>query len=477
MLLTNRPAANIRLRLTFLPKFMRRTIWLPCLALLTIAATVALPVADASARQQNILFLLADDLRWNALGCLGDQIAQTPHLNSLAQQGVLFRNHFVTTSICAVSRASIFSGQYERRHGIDDFAKSFSRAAWSNTYPARLRAAGYRTGFIGKFGVGDQMPRNAFDFWRGFPGQGAYFKKGETNHLTHLMGEDALVFLRGARSGQPFCLSVSFKAPHCQDGATRQFPPDFRDESLYADDLVPVPRTATEALFGRLPPFAQDSELRRRWERRFATPEMFQRTMKDYYRLISGIDREVGRMLAALRELGLAENTLVVFTSDNGFFFGERGLAGKWLMYEESLRVPLIVFDPSLAAGQRGRKVEVMTLNIDLAPTLLDAAGVTIPPEMQGRSLRPLVAGGSAPWREEFFYEHHTVAKIIPPMEGVRTKRWAYLRYIAPNPVVEELYDLSVDPLEENNLAQDAAYATRLADLRARWWQYRRELR
>lgn len=456
---------------------MRRTIAIFGLAVLSLLTADTNQASETPTRPLNILFLLADDLRWNALGCLGDPVVQTPNLDRLARDGVRFQNHFVTTSICAVSRASIFSGQYERRHGIDDFAKSFSAAAWSNTYPARLRAAGYRTGFIGKFGVGEQMPVRAFDFWRGFPGQGSYFKKNDTNHLTHLMGEDALEFLRGIKDGQLFCLSVSFKAPHCQDGATRQFPPDLRDETLYADAMVPVPRTATDELFAKLPSFAQDSEARRRWERRFATPEMFQRTLRDYYRLISGIDREVGRMLEVLRERGLAENTLIVFTSDNGFFFGERGLAGKWFMYEESLRVPLIVFDPTLPAAQRGRTVDAMTLNIDLAPTLLDYAGETIPPVMQGRSLRPLIAGREVPWRDEFFYEHHTVARIIPPTEGVRMERWAYLRYVTPNPVVEELYDLAVDPLEEHNLAQDSAYTARLAELRAKWEQYRHDLR
>src|SRR5262249_47807692 len=148
-----------------------------------------------------------------------NQVVRTPHLDALAAHGVVFRNHFVTTSICCVSRASIFSGQYLRRHGVNDFSTDFTPAAFARTYPALLRAAGYRTGFIGKYGVGVTMPVKEFDYWRGFPGQGRYFEKDEKEHLTHRMGEQALEFLQGGDGTRPFCLSISFKAPHCQDGA------------------------------------------------------------------------------------------------------------------------------------------------------------------------------------------------------------------------------------------------------------------
>jgi arylsulfatase A-like enzyme len=427
-------------------------------------------------RRPNIIFFLADDLRWNTLGCTGDPVVQTPNVDALAARGTLFRNHFVTTSICCVSRASIFSGQYAHRHHVNDFTTDFTRDAFAQTYPALLRAAGYRTGFIGKYGVGVTMPAKEFDYWRGFPGQGRYFESGETEHLTRRMGDQALEFLRGCGGSKPFCLSVSFKAPHCQDGAAREFPPDPRDEKLYADATFPVPRTATEEAFRKLPEFVRQSEGRTRWKRRFATPEMFQQTVRDYARLITGLDREVGRILAALREAKLADNTLVVFTSDNGFFFGEHGLAGKWLMYEESIRVPLVICDPRLPEKERGRKVEAVTLNVDLAPTLLDAAGVAVPAGMQGRSLRPLLTGGGREWRADWFYEHQTLPKIIPPSEGVRTERWAYLRWTGVDPAVEELYDLREDPLEEHNLAADPGNRDTLERLRARWAELRKVL-
>jgi arylsulfatase A-like enzyme len=431
--------------------------------------------ADSGRARPNIIFLLADDLRWDALGCTGNQLAQTPHIDSLAGGGTVFRNHFVTTSICCVSRASLLSGQYARRHGINSFSTPFSARALAQTYPLLLRAAGYRTGFIGKFGVSERTPDSAFDYWRGFPGQGDYFAKGDPVHLTRKMGDQALEFL-ATTDARPFCLSVSYKAPHAQDNARREFPPDPRDEALFANVRFPVPPTAQEKYYFALPEFVQKSEGRVRWQRRFANADMYQQTVRDYHRLVAGIDREVGRLLADLRERGLADKTVVVFSSDNGFFLGERGLAGKWLMYEPSIRVPLIVFDPGAPAAKPGRTVDAMTLNIDVAPTLLDYAGLPLPPAMQGRSLRPLVRGQNARWRKDWLYEHHTLPAIIPPSEGVRTERWKYLRWVGVTPAVEEVYDLKADPLETTNLAAAPECRETLHDLRRRWSELRKEL-
>ncbi|MBI3822206.1 MAG: sulfatase [Planctomycetes bacterium] len=449
--------------------------------LLLIVAIAIFPApCDASQptkKRPNIVFLLADDLRWNVLGCTGDKLARTPHLDALAKRGVVFRHHFVTTSICAVSRASIFSGQYARRHKINDFATDFTPDAWARTYPMVLKMAGYRIGFIGKFGVGNKLPAASFDYWKGFPGQGAYFGKGETVHLTRRMGDQALEFLEACKKDQPFCLSLSFKAPHAMDAAKREYPPDPRDEELFKDVTFPVPKTADPKYFLALPDFVQKSEGRTRWERRFKTPEMTQAVLRDYYRLVTGIDREVGRILAELERLGFVDDTIVIFTSDNGYFFGEHGLADKWFLYEESIRVPLIVFDPSLPQQRRNRTVEAMTLNIDLAPTMLDYAGVAMPKSMQGQSVRPWIRGESPKWRDDWFYEHHTAIKIIPPSEGVRTTRWTYLRWLkdANNPV-EELYDLQADALQERNLASVPEHQKTLRELRARWETLRKDL-
>ena len=455
-----------------------RFILLAWLAVLTACSA-------APALRPNIVFLLADDLRRDALGCWGNAIVQTPNLDRLAARGVRFDNHFVTTSICNVSRASILGGQYLRRHGIVDFATPFTRAQWRETYPALLRQAGYRTGFIGKFGVGSNAAVKAmsekFDFWRGLPDQGGLFFDPDDptrTHKTARFGGQALEFIRGGDATRPFCLSVSFTAPHARDQQPREFAPDPRDESLYAGVTIPRPPKSGGEWFQNLPLFVQTSEGRPRWERRFATDEMFQKTTRDYYRLVTGLDREAGRILTSLHALGLAGNTVVIVTSDNGFFLGERGLADKWLMYEESLRVPLIICDPSRPVPRRGRSVEAMTLNVDLAPTLLEFAGLRPPGRMQGRSLVPLLNGRSPRgWRTEFFYEHHTLPKIIPPSEGVRTERWKYLRWVTAAPVVEELYDLSADPGEERNLVADSRHSRQLETLRKRWEKMRTDLK
>jgi arylsulfatase A-like enzyme len=271
---------------------------------------------------------------------------------------------------------------------------------------------------------------------------------------------------------------LSFNAPHARDGKPREFQPDLRDESRYTTDQIPVPPTAAEAFFNKLQPFVQRSEGRTRWKLRFATPEMFQRTMRDYYRLITGIDREVGRITDELKRLHLADNTIVVFTSDNGWFAGDHGLADKWLMYEESIRLPLIIFDPQLPPAQRGRQIDSLILNIDFAPTFLDWAGLPAPVQTQGRSLDPLLrAALPADWRTEFFYEHHNRPDIIPPSEGVRTEAWSYIRWLRPNPEIEELYDLRHDALQITNLATNAAAQAQLEKLRRRHEAFLRELR
>lgn len=437
--------------------------------------------ADRDIRQPNrpnILLLLSDDQRWDALGCLGNSVIQTPNLDRLAANGVLFRNNFCATSICSASRASIFTGQYECRHRIDDFAKPLPPAVWSNSYPAVLRRHGYVVGFIGKFGVGETMPVSEFDYWAGFPGQGSYFEPGRTEHLTALMERQAIEFLRARDGSQPFCLAISFKAPHAQDGAPRLFPPDPRDEHLYADVMVPPPITAAETYFTRLPKFIQNSENRTRWQSRFSTPGLFQQSVRDYYRLITGLDRTIGNIIAELHTRGFDRHTVILFTSDNGLFLGDHGLADKWLMYEESIRTPLIISDPRLAARRHGSVVNEMTLNVDLAPTILDLVGLRVPNVMQGRSLRPLVEGARVAWRQDWFYEHHfDNGGTIPPSEGVRTTDWKYIRYVATAPPYEELFHLTEDPFETNNLATNARFARTLRELRDRWAAYKEELK
>lgn len=426
----------------------------------------------------NIIFILADDFRWDLLGCRGNKIVKTPHLDALAAEGVVFENAFTTTSICSVSRASYLTGQWMRRHGIDDFQKGLSPEQWQETYPAMLRKAGYRTGFVGKVGVGKAEQTDAakaqFDSWHGLKGQGARDfidpQDPTRTHETARLGGMALDFVNTAPQGQPYCLSVSFTAVHARDQRPREFQPDVRDEELYADLTIPSPATANDAAFRKLPPFVQTSEGRTRWGWRFDTPEKTQKNLRDYYRLVTGLDREVGRLREAVALRGGSGRTIFIFCGDNGFSLGDRGLADKWFMYEESLRVPVLICDPRQPASTHGRRVPAMVLNVDLAPTVLELAGIQPPARMQGRTLTPWLKGETpADWRKEFLYEHHTLPKIIPPSEGVRTDDWKYIRWINREPIVEELFHLSADPSEQANLIADPAAATMLDTLRARW--------
>lgn len=415
--------------------------------------------------------LVTDDHRADALRCAGNRIIRTPNMDALAAGGVRFSNAFVTTSICASSRASIFSGQWTSRHGIRGFNTHFSPEALGRTYPMVLREAGYRIGFIGKYGVGPakDLPIDEYDYWRGFPGQGKYEhtdEKGQYKHLTQIMGEQAVEFLRGSSNDRPFCLSVSFKAPHVQDGDPRQFIYDRAYSAMYKDVTIPTPETAEAKYFDALPGFLKTSEARRRWEMRFATPEKFQESVKSYYRLITGVDVVIGRMRGELEKLGMADNTVIMLIGDNGFYLGEYGLAGKWFPHELSIRVPLIVYDPRTKERLRGRVLDEMALNTDIAPTILDLAGLSAPAQMQGRSLLPLVRGKKSEWRKEFFYEHPFEHKTIARTVALRTGRYKYARYIDYD--YEELFDLESDPAETKNLAKEPSFAKRLAKLRER---------
>ena len=432
-----------------------------------------------AAARPNILFLLVDDLRHDTFGFAGHSICRTPHLDRLAAESHTFKNAFVTTAICMVSRASIFTGQYEARHGIHDFRTEFTKDAWGNSYPDLLKQSGYYTGFVGKYGVGNKMTeaRKTFDFWRGFAGQGRFFdpKRPDNQHLTALQGDQSIEFLQTAPKDKPWCLSVSFKAVHCQDGAKRQFPPDKRDENMFSGITIPPAALSEPAIFQSLHEPLKTSESRRRWEIRFSS-QLYQETVKDYYRLLFGVDREVGRMRETLRKQGMAENTVIIFTSDHGFYLGERGLAGKWFAHEESIRIPLVIHDPRNKGKQKGNPEE-LALNIDLAPTILSYADIRPPEGMQGRSLLPLLAGSSKEWRRDFFYEHHFIPNRIPESEAVRGQRWKYIHWLAPKPGIEELYDLQSDPMERQNLAGVASHRTKLAEMRKRWKELRKAAR
>ena len=429
-------------------------------------------------RPPNILLILTDDQRWDAAGFMGNAIVRTPGMDRLARGGAVFTNNFVTTSICMTSRASILTGLYARAHRRNLFTDELTDPLFRNSFPGLLRAAGYRTGYTGKWGVGSENQESRYDYFRAYKGQGQLMVKsgGDTIGSPRLQTQQAAEFLRGCKPSQPFCLQVAYNAPHAEDNAPWQYLYEETYRKLYQDAKIPVPETADPKYWSRFPQSVQRSELRRRWAIRFATPELFQETIKMYYRLISAIDDSITTILGELERAGLDGNTVVLFTSDNGYYFGEYGFADKWLMHEASIRTPMVVYDPRQRPAA-GRRVPAMSLNIDVAPTILDYAGIPAPPSMQGRSLAPLVRGETPAWRQEWFYEHwYRHQGWIPATEGIRTANWKYTRYIDTDPLFEELFDLEHDPRETANLATAAAQSARIGQLRQRWQTWTRNL-
>jgi arylsulfatase A-like enzyme len=446
--------------------------WLLVVAALGCASR--LTAADAP----NVLVLLADDLRWDSVGCAGNPVVVTPNIDRLAAEGVRFTQARVTTSICMVSRATILTGQHMARHGVTSFGTPLTPGQFAASYPGVLRAAGYHTGYVGKYGVG-RPPKDGFDFIRTSEGRHWIETKGEKVHVTEKNTRDALAFLAARPAGKPFCLCVGFFAPHAEDRAPEQYLPQPWSAKHYEGKAIPVPATATEEAVKRLPPFlsAEKNEGRVRWRKRFDTPAKYQTYMTNYYRLVTEVDAGVGRILDALRKQGALENTLVVFTADNGYFHGERGLADKWYPYEEALRVPLIVRDPRLTQSQRGTTRDALVLNLDVAPTVIAAAGAKVPEAVQGRDVSPLYLAATPPaWRTDFYYQHPVVLgkDRIPRSEAVASRTAKYVRW--PDFDFEELYDLTADPREERNLAADPA-SKKLAAIRTRLKQLRDEAR
>ena len=449
----------------------------------------AFPAEVKALEPPNFIIILSDNQPAWAMRCAGNKIISTPNLDRLAAEGVRFQNAFVTTPICSASRASILTGMYRRRHEFTFNTDPFKAKLAAKSYPALLKKNGYRTALIGKFGIesnGQIMVENEdqslelmfddfdnFEHW-GKNGPKGYFvtdSEGRKKHLTDVTTDKANSFLvQRSKSEQPFCLTLSFNAPHAQDDDERQYIWPVRFDDYYKESIIPEPLNSDRNFFERQPAFLQRSLGRERWRWRFDTPEKFQRMMKGMYRMVSGVDDAVGRLRDQLHKLDLAKNTIIIYSSDNGMFFGERGLSDCWLLYEESIRVPLIVYDPrAMAKTQRGKVRQEMVLNLDLAPTILDFAMIKGKPPMDGRSIKSLLLGkADNVWREDFLCEHLFEHKKIPKSEGIRSKDWKYIRYFEQDPIYEEIYDLKNDPQERDNLSNDSDYIEKLNSMRDR---------
>jgi arylsulfatase A-like enzyme len=428
-------------------------------------------MAIGQEKRPNIIFILTDDQRWDALGVAGNPIVQTPEMNALANAGTYFKNAFSTTPICAASRASILTGLYERTHGYT-FQKPRLKQPYADViYPKLLKENGYHVGFFGKLGVIIDSANQYFDqsdfYDRGAkPDRRGYFYKKigkDTVHLTRYTGHQAQEFIKNAPADKPFCLSLSFSAPHGHDNAVEQYFWQDKSADLYKNIQIPQPLLGEDEYFNRLPKEVREGFNRVRWKWRFDSPEKYQQMVKGYYRMITEIDNEIGQIRNQLRQKGIDDNTIIIVMGDNGYFLGDRQLADKWLMYDVSIRIPLIIYDPRV---KKSSSIDQMVLNIDITKTMMDMAGVAAPKYYQGKSLIPLLVNNKTNLnRDAILLEHLWDNPNIPSSEAIRTERWKYLRYRLIN-APEELYDLKSDPLEKNNLASDIKYAKILAKLR-----------
>ena len=427
-------------------------------------------LAFAAPPRPNFVFILVDDLRYNALACTGHPFAKTPNIDRIAREGVNFANSFVTTSLCSPSRASFLTGQYVHTHRIIDNTNHNEQSHALTTFPRLLHDGGYETAYVGKWHMGnDDMPRPGFDRWVSFRGQGVYpdpplnidgKQVQTTGYMTDLLNGHAVDFLDRKRD-RPFCLYLAHKAVH------GPFTPSARHQDLYAGEAVVRKPSVKDTLEGKpvlrreLPAAPRPQAAANRAQAGPGDPVIL-----NQLRCLAAIDDGVGQIRQVLEKTGQLDNTVLVFTSDNGYLWGEHGLGDKRASYEESIRIPMLARYPRLIKA--GSVAQQFALNIDVAPTFLELTGVKAPVGIQGRSLVPVLQGKSRNWRRSFLMEYFFEPQFprIPGFQGVRDERWKYTRYTA-FPGMDELYDLRNDPDEMNNLTQSPAARGALRSMQA----------
>ncbi len=451
------------------------------------ALLAAGPVWGQAARP-NILYIMADDHAAHAISAYGSKINQTPNIDRLAREGMRFDQCLVTNSICTPSRAAILTGKYAHINGVP----VFNRFDGSQPHLAKyLQQAGYHTGIVGKWHLGSDP--TGFDYWNIFPGQGQYHnpvfiemgqKKKHAGYATDLVADFSIAFLEKRPRDKPFFLMCHHKAPH------RPWQPDAKHAKQWENVQVPEPETFNDDYAGRSdaareatmridkdltpgdlkqkPPEGLTGEALKKWK--------YQRYMRDYLACVASVDDNVGRLLEYLDKNGLKDNTIVIYTSDQGFFLGDHNWYDKRFMYEESLKMPFLVRWPSKV--KPGMAQDGMVLNVDFAPTLLDAAGIAVPADMQGRSILPLLKGEKPKdWRASMYYRyyHYPQHHRVQPHIGIRTERYKLIFFNKINQW--ELYDLKTDPRELKNLANDPAHADTVKKLREEMYRLKKELK
>lgn len=423
-------------------------------------------------KRPNFLFILTDDQRWDALGCMGHPFLKTPHIDRVRSEGALFANAFVTTSLCAPSRAGFLTGCYPSRHGVINNLREYNPDI-TPPFPLLLQKAGYKTAYIGKWHQKyHDNPRKGFDYWLSFTGQGRYFdpklnengrRFKEKGYMTDILTDYALGFLDRQIKNTPFCLVLAHKAVH------QPFKPAPGHRGAFRGQNIPEPAGFGDTLESK--PAWQRS--RSRWVKRSGEkipdsipgndPWKTRQGHINYFRTLLAVDESVGKILEKLELMGELDNTVIVFSSDNGFLMGEHGRSDKRVAYEESIRIPMIMRCPGLV--KPGTTIDDPVLNIDLAPTFLDIAGVNIPGTMQGMSMAPLFKRHSHQWRKSIFYSYWMErTPSIPRMVAVRTKNFKLIRYPDINDI-DEMYHLKNDPHEMNNIARQPGYAPEKAEL------------
>ncbi|MFC1763458.1 sulfatase-like hydrolase/transferase [Planctomycetota bacterium] len=496
---------------------------IPLFLFLALVLTSPLARAAGSKDRPNIIFLMTDDQRWDNMGCYGRPEFKTPNIDQLAQQGVVFDQAVHTVAICMPSRVTMITGRHISSHRVGFSAPNdytLSQADFAKGYPAVLKKAGYRTGFIGKVGFTvteagerpstrkqhyyEKHMADTFDFFAGSesydttgfviwpaddPDLLEIYRKGrQGTGRTLKTGEAMLRFLETQPKDQPFCLSVSFYAVK-HDRNSDMYMPHYEQ---FKDYEFSVPDNWVEGDNESLPQVVKDYARGVRLHReRTSTPALYQKQVRRFATQGYSVDQQVGLMVEKLKRMGVLDNTVIIYTSDNGRFQGSHGLFDKCLLYEESVRAPLIVFDGRMDASKQGRREEALISSVDMAPTILALAGLKAPSSMQGRDFSGILnqTQDMSQWRYAVLMENlfllamlgsknkENYAEINQKMidenqsyrsRGVRTRRWKYFVYYQHNPPIEELYDLEKDPQELKNLVANPEYAEVLSKLRKR---------
>lgn len=446
------------------------------LALVALGAAAVTPVPDSvvvetvdGAEPRNVVFILSDDHRYDAMSFLDHQFARTPHMDAMAENGVHLKNAFVGTSLCSPSRASILTGLYTFRHRVIDNNRMVPKGTLF--FPQYLKQAGFATAFVGKWhmGAADDSPRPGFDHWVSFRGQGHYLPPSpdytlnvngervkQKGYITDELTDYAIDWLSEQKPAEkPFFLYLSHKAVHAN------FTPAERHEGSLDD--APFTRPASEAdtfeNYRGKPRWLRDQ--RNSWhgvDFPYHSALDVERYYKRYNESLSAVDDSIGRVMGKLEDMGIADETLVIYMGDNGFMFGEHGLIDKRVAYETSIRVPMLMRCPELFKG--GTVVEEVVANIDIAPTVFEAMGIQKPPHMDGQSFLALGQGREIPWRDYFLYVYYWEKNFphTPTQFALRGDRFKYITYYGLWDT-DELYDLQADPGETKNLLHDPAYA------------------